>query len=265
MSPADATINDLTEVTPLYTAVFTFLDDQHGKFRLTVEWKETSGESGEVNFDVVSKKWTRLEKDADTEASILNISVTDLISGLAWQFDIAASQAVNGNRLPAKFKSFAKSVNIVSNLAKSATMNNLFVKFTHIPVLKSVRQNISYRYNINQSDVTLELVCFQDRLYLPSDMTPRMSHNPMVYEPRWGINVYRQEWDTMFGQNERLKIGLATEWKTDVRTWFPPDIAEDCSDGWPQLMKMLRKIERLVQAPKPADHLSELLGGMTVG
>lgn len=246
VSPVDATINDLKEVLPFYATEFIFQDRQDRDFRLTVEWKKTSAGSAEDSLDVVSNKWTRVEKDADTATSILDISLTDLISGVAWQFDIKASPILDVNGLPPELERFEKKICHAPNILKSKTMKDLFVKYANTHGLKSIQKHTLFRYNINDSDFTLELVRFEDGLHPPS-LTPRgASKTTRTNEPRWGINVYRQEWDTMFVQNERLKIGLATDWKVDIATWFPPGFVDD-RDGWDHLMHKLGQIENFVE------------------
>ena len=272
ITPSDATIADLSDVKPVYSAIFTFADEA-GDLRLTVEWHEAHDAfNNSANLEEISKKWTRLERDNGTPTSLLDVSLTDLNSGTAWQFDILASQAADEAKLPQQLITFARNLRIDPALAKKQSADRIFVRYNPFATLRSIQQRISYRYTIANSDFKLELSRLQDRNY-PSRSTSSPSGMPTVYEPRWSLSVYRTEWDTMFTQNERLPIGESTTWKDDVVTWFPYDVGpgassvgEDEGQGWEQMVDKLGRIEALVAVARAdAEEMGveeDLLGGM---
>lgn len=270
---------DLKDVRPIYTAIFTF-EDPGGHYRLSVEWHQTQDAyvgNGSINLDEASKKWTRLDRDMSTPASLLDVSLCDLNKSSAWQFDILAShQVVDETKLPTPLVNFARNLKIDRNAALKSDNSDLFVRFNSYTSLVSIQQRISYQYFIANSDFTLELSRFQDRTYPPraiSPFTTTSANQPIVYEPRWGLNVFREHWDTMLAKNERLGIGEHADWEGDVATWFPVDVGpgsakvdeENANQGWHQLMEKLGRIERLVASAKAEGEEEDLVGGMTVG
>ena len=269
-TPQDAMIHDLSEVKPVYSAMFTFADDA-GDFRLFMSWYEAEGTSSKSKaFEIISTKWTRLERDSEAAAPILDISLSDLNTGLAWRFELSASHAVEESRLPARLVDFAHGVRINAKEAQKANPQESFI--IHKPYaghLKSIEQRISYRYGLAASDYTLELTRFQTRVYPPRRSLALPPGEPKVYEPRWGLSVYRGEWDTEFTKNERLPIGERADWEHDLETWFPEDITstspvgekKEEGIGFEQLMEKLKKVGKLVREAKEED----LMGGMTVG
>ncbi|KAK5132908.1 hypothetical protein LTR08_008354 [Meristemomyces frigidus] len=263
VTPVGATTESLADEQPVYTAVYTFADET-GDLRLSVSWRT---EEGSTSFDRISKKWTRLERDVGTPTPIFDVSLADLNSGAAWQFDILASQAVDESRLPPLLKKFASSVEILPAEAKHRSPERVFVRHTPHASLRSVQQSISYRCTIKQSDFTLELNHFKNRVRpsrSPSGGTPA------DHEARWSLSVYRAEWDTMLARNESLPIGEIADWEDDVRTWFPFDLGmgidtpDEDEGGWTQFLEKLERVETLVQAVRGAveDSDPDLMGGM---
>ncbi|KAK4547294.1 hypothetical protein LTR36_000949 [Oleoguttula mirabilis] len=251
----------LSDVKPVYSAMFTF-SDEAGNLRLTVDWQEAQDVGNEkFSFEQLSKKWTRLERDNGKPTSLLDVSLTDLRSGSAWQYDIHASQAVDESRLPRQLVDFANNLRFDPAAAKKESRDALFVRLNPHATLRSFQQRVSYRYTIANSDFKLELSRFQDRVYPARTASIASGGLPTLYEPRWSLSVYRTEWDTMFSQNERLSIGDQTTWQDDVATWFPYDVGPGISNsadadegrGWDQLIEKLQKIETLVQSANAED------------
>ncbi|KAK3696548.1 hypothetical protein LTR37_017890 [Vermiconidia calcicola] len=268
LTPQDAITHDLADVKPVYSAVFVFAEDS-GDLRLTVSWEETQDVgSSAATFELVSRKWARLERDTGSLSPIVDVCLKDLISGFAWQFDIQATQAVNESRLSEKLLDFSQSIKINAVEARKASPDKLYV--IHRPFvghLKSIQQRISCRYGIFGSDYTLELTRFQDRTFQPRRSLIEPPKEGAVYEPRWSLDVYRLEWDKEFTKNERLAIGESADWKHDVDTWFPEDITSDSRSedgggvGFAQLMEKLRRVGKLMKGAREDD----LMGGMAVG
>ena len=267
LTPQDAMTHDLVDVTPLYSAVFTFADEV-GDLCLSISWEEAQDASSDTStFEVVSTKWTRVERDTGTAYPILDISLCDLNTGMAWQFGIQAAQAVDESRLPNQLADFAHRVRIDPKEARKVNPDKSFI--IHKPYaghLRSIQQRVSYRYGLATSDYTLELTRFQTRTYPPRKSIALPPGEATVYEPRWSLSVSRIEWDKEFTKNERLPIGERADWNHDVDTWFPEDIPksseeENTGAGFAQLMEKLKKVAKLVRAAKEED----LIGGMTVG
>ena len=269
--PHDATTERLVHVKPIYATILT-LADPAGDLRLRIDWQEANdADSSTPAFEVVFNKWTRLERDSSSASPLLDISLSDLDTGQAWQFDVQAAQAVDESRLPKALSDFAHSVKIDPRAAHSYSTggDKLFVLFrSHAVNLKSIQQRMSYRYGLASSDYTLELFRFQDRTYPPRKATLiASSGGPAVYEPRWSLNVYRVAWDTMFAINERLAVGEAADWKDDAETWFPKHFGADDEKpdaGFGQLMEELKRIEKVVGSAESAE-VGDLMDGMTIG
>jgi hypothetical protein len=257
---------DLAEIKPMYTAVFTFVDPSNseaGEIRLTVIWEELQDSLLKTpTYDQTSKKWTRLERDAETPSSILNISLSDLTTGMAWQFDVHAAQTIDEARLPRGLSEFGDSVTPDAKIArKAADPSNADMSFvTYRPSnahLKHVEQRLTYRYGLIGSDFTLELTRFQHSSF-PDRKFPILSKAELIlYEARWGLSLHRIEWDTMFTKNERLPVGEKADWSRKEDVWFPSDTQK----GFEQMMETLDHVASLVVEGEEED----LLGGMRVG
>ncbi|KAK5168000.1 uncharacterized protein LTR77_006567 [Saxophila tyrrhenica] len=269
LDPSVVTVSELTEVRPLYSVAFTFADEA-GDLRLEICWEEAKDTSYKsTEYDVVYKKWTRLDRDTGTTASIVDIALKDLTSGLAWQFDIKAAQVMEESRLSAKLKAFAESIRINPSEASKMNLDKLLV--THKPPhgvqLKSIQQKLVYRYNIKWSDFTLELAQFQDRKFSHQSSSALSSNMPTtIYDPRWSLSLYRGDWDKMLASNENLPIGERTEWEDDIDNWLPEDMTPTSDPdhkgaGFDQLMEKLKTLQNVMKDSKD----TEVGGGMTVG
>ena len=266
LAPQDAMTRDLADVKPVYSAIFTFADEG-GDFRLFMSWMETQDASCEsVTFEPIANKWTRLERDSATPSSLVDMSLTDLNTGLAWQFDIQVARPVDKSRLPKTLIDFAYSVRIDAKEAHKVNSDKSFI--IHKPYvghLKSIQQQVSYRYYLIPSDYTLELARFQNRSFPPRKSTVLPLGEATVQEPRWSVQVWRGEWDKEFTENENLAIGEQVDWRDDGDTWFPEDLNSSAHGnigaGFRELMKKLKRVGKMVREQE----IEELLGGMTVG
>lgn len=270
--PEAATIEDLSDVKPVYSATFTFADAM-GDLRLVKSWQQDEEQADSdprvstiPSFTQISEKWTRLERDTGVPSSLLDVHLTDLVTGFSWQCVVDAAQAVDKSRLASTLRSFSDSLSIDPRAAYGQSQNpeRSFVIFKPQGVqLKSFQQRTSYRYDM--SGYVLELSCFQDRSFPAGTFTSiQASAEPTVHEPRWSLEVFHNDWDQMFTRNERLDVGMSADWEDDVKRWFPEDIGSGSDDpnlGFQQLMRKLEEIKRLVRGAK----LEDLMGGMTVG
>jgi hypothetical protein len=111
-----------------------------------------------------------------------------------------------------------------------------------------MQQRTTYAFALKNSNYTLELTRFQDRIF-PGKTGGVESE---VYEPRWGLEIYHSVWETMFASNEHLPVGGIVDWDAGVGTWFPED--DDMDDlgqvkgdtGFGQLIEKLGEVEKLV-------------------
>lgn len=256
ITPSDPMCADLHDVKPVYSATFIFADAA-GNLRLAIEWQEAQDVNNtQSSFEELSRKWTRLERDTGTPTQLLDVSLTDLTTGLAWQFDILASQPVDEARVPPGLVEYAKKLQFNLAIAKEPSSNKPFVRIINNAALRSYQQRTSYRYTLANSDFKLELSRFQDAVY-PA---------PTVYEPRWSLGLYRSEWDTMFSANERLGVGKQTGWPDDLEAWFPRNVGPGCSSptgedeaqlSWDQLMEKLERIGGLVPSVRVEEEEEE--------
>lgn len=273
LTPQDHATTNLASIKPLYTAIFTFADPSNselGDMRLAITWEEhqESNSATPTYYDRVSKKWTRLDRDTKGPTSILDISISEIHTGMAWQFGIDAAQAIDEARLPKDLADYGDSVKLddklVQGAANSAVDNMSFMNYrSSLTHLKALEQRITYRYNVVGSDYTLELSRFQHRTF-PSRTSPMLSAaEPTLYEARWGLSVYRIAWDTMFTENERLPIGERAEWSHDEEMWFPNGDSDEGKQGggFSLMMEKLKHIQGLVMD----DGDEDLMGGMRVG
>ena len=284
ITPQDATTEHLVVVQPMYSIVFTF-EDSAGDLRLTVTWKlMQDADSKDEAFEGVSKKWARLERAAEDAnpktgieqydpnagmSSLLDVALTDLNTGMAWQFDVNAAQAVDKSRLSESYVEFEHSIKVNNEAVRKRSAEKLFVFYRPSGVrVKSIQQNVSYRYYLSQTDYNLELTRFQNRVFPPrtAETMSFSSTAPTVFEPRWSLSVYRTEWDQTLSENEHLPIGQKANWADDVDTWFPEDAGSEDAQrnglGFAQLMTKLKKVAKLMREANEGDNL---VGGMKVG
>ena len=217
-------------------------------------WLESSDSgSDELEFAEATKEWSRLDRETGNATKLVDMSLTDLSNGSAWQFEMSSSEAMEHSKLSPELRQFADKVRIDTIALRKKSSEKSFVVFNPFVQPKLVRQMIRYQYGIKGTDYTLELSQIQDRVY-PARKSVPDAPAPTVYEPRWGLNVFRIEWDTMFTKNARLTIGASADWGDDMENWFPQDWVADedhdgKQDGFAQLMRKLGKVEKLVREP----------------
>lgn len=259
----DCTLND---VKPIYTAVLTFAD-KSGDLCLEVSWHEVEDNPGSGEFELVemSRMWTRMDRGAESPSSLIDISLLNLKNKSAWHFELSASHAVENNRLGQEYHNILDSIRIDAQIARQQRTDKPFVRWNPYAPVKMQQQRTSYLFALKNSNYTLELTRFQDRVYT------RRTHSLgepdcQVYEPRWSLEVYHSMWDTLLTRNEHLAIGAEVDWDHGVKTWFPED--DDLDDhaqvkgerGFEQLVEKLNLVEKAVLRSE-----SEMFGGMEIG
>lgn len=168
LMPLGPVTTKLSEVKPIYTATFTFAD-KLGDLCLTKSWQaaEDYG-STTLDFENVSEKWTRLDRDTGTISSLVDITLTDLSTSFGWAFTLDAAQPVDHQRLESPLIDFACNVKVDAAAALRQATDKPFVKFNaYVPetVLKSVEQRITYAYGMQDVDYNVELTRFQKFIY----------------------------------------------------------------------------------------------------
>nr|POE71380.1 hypothetical protein CFP56_62475 [Quercus suber] len=255
-------LTSIHEVKPLYSAAFTFADPL-GDFNYAIDWKDTGVETKIPEYRAEPRGWTRLEAFAKEPRALLDITLTNLSVGSctdtetahtaaidnpnaasSWRFGIDTNSPVPAASLPPHLMKFAEGVNCDIRTA-TINPNDDFVVCAKLPSLMRIRQCISYSYRIVDSDYTLKLMSFQDRI------KDRDTQKMDTYEPRWNLEICRPEWEAMFKENERLEAGQSTSWADDTEAWFPCDIGShtpDKDDGFAQLMVKLQRVETVVRS-----------------
>ncbi|KAF2172447.1 hypothetical protein M409DRAFT_63129 [Zasmidium cellare ATCC 36951] len=240
ISPQEAMVEDLSEVRPSYSVEFVFDEESKGDINLSMVWKESDlDESGKLQFTEPTKQWTRLDRFDGGVNKLIDTSLTDLSSGLAWQFDLTSVGPEDESKISVEYRSFPDRVRLDPSGVLLPLSQKAFVRYNPFARLKSVRQIVRYHYMIIGTDYTLQISNIQDRT-INSDKTET------VLEPRWSLEVFRVEWDTMFGKNHSLGIGTKADWDDDIEEWFQKDWGSE-NDGFQSLMEKLQEIEKRVR------------------
>ncbi|KAI6863955.1 hypothetical protein KC338_g5692 [Hortaea werneckii] len=280
LSPLESTISELHEVKPTFSADFTF-HDSAGDLCLKIEWHEALEHKNSARVEYVEKtrKWARFERDSGNATPLLDINLTDLNSGWAWQFDILASQPVDERKVHKTLQNFANSVRVDAvPAAKLKTKDPFVLRYNALSNLIHVQERTCYSYVIANSEFNLEISRFQNRTYharpsmaAPKNAAPTSSRAaPDTSEPRWSLSVYCEAWAKLFNENERLPVGQGVEWKGEMAKWFPGDIGSEASEkedkGWSQLMDNLGQIEAMIAKLKveTEEEDEDLLGGVKI-
>lgn len=254
--------DDLKDVQPTFAAFFQF-EDRNGDLCLLKSWHLDEDAQGNANQLVEEKdRWSRLDRDTGKANHLVDMALTDLHTGNAWQFDVTATRAVDEDKIDEVYTNFAKRVKMDPGLAlKFGTdaSDLCFVRWAQVIPLKTMRQEVHYRYNIRKTDYVLDLVRFQNKDF-PAGQSSVRHLEPKTFESCWGLSVSRADWSTMFSKNERLPIGTPADWQDDMETWFPQFgyNTADGTDGFLQLVDKLEQIEKLFQAKPEQSSTSQM-------
>lgn len=229
-----------------------------------MSWHDVNDNPDSPRSELVelSRTWTRLNRSLTTSSSLLDISLLNLSKSSAWNFSLSASLAIDSKRLAPEFDDIANSIRLDASLARAQRSDKKFVRWNPYAPVKTLQQRTSYAFALKNSNYTLELTRFQDRVF--SGKAGGVESE--VYESRWGLEVYHSVWETLLASNEHLPVGEMADWDDDVKTWFPED--DDMGDlgqvkgesGFGQLVEKLGAVEKLVLGEDV-----ETFGGMEVG
>lgn len=240
ISPQEAMVEDLSDVRPSYAVEFVFDEESKGDLQLSMVWNESGlDEHNKLEFTEPTKKWTRLDRYDGAMAKLIDISRTDLTNGMTWQFDVTSVAPEDGSRIAVKYRSFPDRVRLDPSRVLLPLSQKAFVVYNPFTTIKSLRQIVRYHYLIKGTDYTLQISNIQDRTF-------NQDKTEIVLEPRWTLEVFRVEWETMFGKNERLDIGTKADWDDGIEEWFPKDWDSE-TDGFLSLMEKLEEIEKRVR------------------
>ncbi|KAF2206703.1 hypothetical protein CERZMDRAFT_89097 [Cercospora zeae-maydis SCOH1-5] len=254
LSPHDAMLDRLQDVVPSYAATFTFPDEQ-GDLCLVKSWQKadsgTESETVVIRMVANPDHWYRCTPD-DTSGSthLLQVALTDVNTGTAWQFDLTAKRSVDPSKLPNKYTHFAASI---TSDAATEEPDQIFAR--RKSMLTKIRQEVRYRYNLSHSDYTLDLARFQD--YTFSANAKEMD----AAEPAWALRISRPEWAENLSRNKDLAVGTSADWSDNIDdAWFPADF--DGQDGFAQLVDKLAAIEKVLQAEQAVDQKPNTMHGL---
>lgn len=245
----------MNDVKPTYTAALTVDTEKHqsGIAVLTKSWEEYDG-----LFNETSTKWAGLDqvyKDDGVPSTLLDISMTDLKQGLGWDFEITATRVVEPENLPKWLEELGTVhyFSVIPEEARNIESDRQWCQFEVYdgkskPVLRkrALQQRIIWQFDITNSDYTVEVSKIQNIKYV--DGTTPGRETPVVYEPRWAINVVHRDWAVSLAEHTNLDIGRPASWLANLPTWFPVDDDKQSLDnnGHIELVRKLMKIQEIV-------------------
>jgi hypothetical protein len=249
--PLESIQRNLSDVRPSYHVSFTF-QDPAGDICLSIKWSEQI-DTRRKTFSLSSSRarWTRFKPGDSRPTMLMNMSMTNLETGLAWALELLSSRALDEKRLPSKLLDFAEKVSIDPEImTKTDQADQRFIKYPPFLGLKSVRQMITWQFGITKTDYSLDCTKFNDTVYDPTQ--PR--HPPKLSQDSWSLGLESVVWNRSFAQNESLAIGERADWEDDFAQWFDKDIGttddeddvEGDSPGFEQLLGKLDEIEGLL-------------------
>lgn len=254
----------LDDIKPIYTAVFVIADDA-GDMCLEISWTEKADGISQPESEPLSRTWTRLDRGNTSQSSLVDISLLDLKNSSAWHFDLSASNAVDESKLAPRYHNLADSIRVDIDIARQQRTDKPFVRWNSYATVTMLQQRTSYLFALKNSNYTLELTRFQDRVFTHQARSVK-EPDCKICEPRWSLEVYHSMWATLLTRNEHLAVGTMADWDDGVKTWFPED--DDMEDfaqvkgegGFEQLVAKLDQVEKLVLRSE-----SEMFGGMDIG
>lgn len=250
-------VDKLEDSDRTFTAIFTF-HDEDGIFRLTMVWIETPNpETSSSSYDTIPRKWCKLDRDLKTPNPLLDLHLTDLTTSSSLHIDISTTTTIDEARVPPHLTKFASTVRFNRSAAQTitadktyipCTANNAFTSFSPAPSLHSLEQRISHQYGLRDFDALVELTRFQHRNYAPRSSNVESDQLCTVLEPRWELGLRSELWDTMFGENEHLRVGEGTGWSDFEEAWFPVNVrGMEGGGGFEQLVERLGRIEGVLR------------------
>ena len=177
-------------------------------------------------------------------------------SGLAWQYLVTASGLIGISRVPENYHSFARSIKVRAHYSSSMTPTERLLVFDSpaafgVPLL-TFEESVSWRFNMALSEYVCEVLRTQRVVMTPKNINEKSNHaaraeaahNPIashtlpnalkgkfrvsgaqasLHEPEWGVQVWHNNWDSLFDQNEALPIGKRTKWEPEPAAFLPLD------------------------------------------
>lgn len=163
--PQSGMVHSLSDVKPVYTAIFT-IADKGGDLRLSKTWHEVDeyGDGQNTTLEELSRSWIRVDRESTEPSLLYDVGLCNLQDGGShWHFGLTAAQSVEDSRLPDNLKDFANHIDIDAKVARK-DKGDSWVRIRRDGPVKKIQQRTSYRYGLMNSDYTLELTHFQDRI-----------------------------------------------------------------------------------------------------
>jgi hypothetical protein len=148
---------------------------------------------------------------------------------MSYNLSIASGHLLSADeeqKLPQTYTSFAQAITIIDDAARLASscqseLNKRFVEFPKlgnvlpIPVNR-IEQRRTWKFNVRlHPGYVVEIFTTQTVDVDDPAMRPR--------QERWGVQLYHEEWDVLFHQNQGLEIGQQTRWEPTEKNFFPFD------------------------------------------
>ncbi|KAI9839915.1 MAG: hypothetical protein M1819_000107 [Sarea resinae] len=238
LEPMDVMCGALEEVRPIYSAMFEVASsDGMGHLRLEIEFRKST-KPGE--FEVPLKKWFRINNSNGTNGMEksgkilmpLNLNFVDLEKDSAWQFEVAANNAIEYSQITPKMHKFADCIRLNIN-PDPITSKEPLITFTETIDTRFFIQKSSYRYSMRRSAYVLEASKYE----LFSRQTTLSGRGSVNAGEHWQVSMYNAEWDNIVGQQANLEIGECGPSLPTLNTFFPSD-----ADSAPGLSDFLDKI-----------------------
>lgn len=85
--------------------------------------------------------------------------------------------------------------------------------------LLSFEQRRIWLFNIRATDWVVELFSTQCGVYFGNQLS-----NLIPYEPRWGVQMWHEQWDQWLGYNSTLEVGEKSQWEPEEWQFFPRSV-----------------------------------------
>ena len=176
-------------------------------------------------------------------------------------------------KLPKSFHAFADSIQLDTANIKNLNSSKRFFKVDGLGTgtvvkLKWFEQSRSWLFDISKTGYVAEVYTIQTVDVIAPQLgplsvatvsgpnaLPKATQVLVPRKERWGVRVFREQWDELFSQNKSLEIGKKARWEPKEWQFFPPTgyscfedvdgIEFETASGFKELMKVLAIVERI--------------------
>ena len=147
-------------------------------------------------------------------------------------------------RVPENYQAFARSIKVRASYTSSMAATERLLIFDSpaafgVPLI-TFEETVTWRFNMVMSEYICEVMRTQ-RVAMPRksnnvDVSSQQTYpnafkgryrvcgsQATLYEPEWCLQVWHNNWDTVFDQNVALPVGKRTKWEPDPAIFFPSD------------------------------------------